>query len=1136
MQDLKLSSKWCVTLHDPKSHLPCCIFGQFDTLFGFWQVFNSMVEKNIFHALPLCVNITIYRDNVRQKPISLKQWHGEWNIELKHQANPIKIYQKIILLIVGEELTNKVTGMVLQREDANGEPGAFHAKISIFTNMDNVELDVKNILLCNNVIDLNLCVDKSVVFHPFRLLHVPVENLNKELEQLSTTPVAPPLTPDDKCAEMKTDAEPSHSHSHVPCVKYSMQSLLEYSALIQRPPSHAELALAQRFCDHDCIRKVFGKHLNAYHLKLLSTDTIAAEGLSEVLAAEGCAICLQTTPQSPYDAVVCGDVDEKESEIDDASKSLFIVAKCPDLHCQHVIHSQCMLNANDSILMRDKHCAFFFKTIDLSTLSKKAIRKEMGYHFDMQHTTGRKYHFSLRINHLISNQTSVSPQWTVPSYYQLCDDQRNKQECLQIFFENTQLPFCRGTIQVAVLADHALTTAQNVDQEVDVNDEEDGAGSNIFLHNANFEIPMQQPQQDSKLQCSHKIYQLQYTDPVSHNALIINVSIKWQPKLMLQLLSLRYELAIDTDCSAAAATPTCSTIQSVPSLHSLSMGTASPSPCASMTAIADSKHLQSLLPEASTSLSLGGTTSNHMVRTYDADSDSMSVLSGVTKYVDSILTNAATVTTTATNHNHNNQLQEPQLQLQEPMSPVSAIYFSSPPLIHTSLQQSPAAPTLAVPPAIQPLPFPVPRKKRMSPTTAAAAATASFKPESLIQYTLYNDPLELYHYACSPLGSAYISSKVANAAYFPIFFEKLSKFFPLLMVNALGHAVCRALYSQPHCAMSNKLSLLRSLIPEFADIASNRQGSFALICIMSLMTSAVEIEVLTDAFLSCIEYRLQSTRLVCVDLHHEFDDEAVEIEVLTDAFLSCIDGDSDEDQDEDDEEENDDNAKFDVILLSQSGYHVIKKYIAFGYPHFNCILHAIGNDFTKYATHHYGVPIIRSTLDMIASNPELVAEYQQYLQLFAQHTHSLVSNQYGNYVMQQLLEISPPIITDTIKEFMSAKYAEYAQHKFASNVVEKCLKHTLAAFKEQLEEDVQQQKQQQHASESCSPHRLNVDTEEKDEEHVADGSSSSSSTSSCSKPGGKRSRRKRRKRSGNKKENEMSKQQTMVCAENDNHW
>eukprot|EP01083_Nonionella_stella_P281456 957643_1 len=198
----------------------------------------------------------------------------------------------------------------------------------------------------------------------------------------------------------------------------------------------------------------------------------------------------------------------------------------------------------------------------------------------------------------------------------------------------------------------------------------------------------------------------------------------------------------------------------------------------------------------------------------------------------------------------------------------------------------------------------------------------------------FNDPSEIYYYACTPLGSNYISTKIRNPVYFSMFFEKLKHYFPLLMVNSMGHTVCRAIYSQTHCTLSDKVVLLNSLIQNFSKIASNRQGSFALICIMSLVKTNTEIEVISKGFTSVINNNNDQN-------------------------------DNDNDNNNDDEEENNNsnqsknnnnnNNEFNNIILSQSGYHVIKKFISFGYPHFDCILDGISLNFTKYATHHYGV-------------------------------------------------------------------------------------------------------------------------------------------------------------------------------------
>ena len=293
----------------------------------------------------------------------------------------------------------------------------------------------------------------------------------------------------------------------------------------------------------------------------------------------------------------------------------------------------------------------------------------------------------------------------------------------------------------------------------------------------------------------------------------------------------------------------------------------------------------------------------------------------------------------------------------------------------------------------------------LSSYTPQLPPTPSSVPRITYNLDLYDIPSRLFCYACSKLGSEYISHRIKDPVYFNLFFKKLSKFFPSLMVNRVGHKLCRDFYCQPHCSLVQKLDLLNSLVPEFSKIASNRQGSFAIICIMNLMTTTQEIQVLTNAFIAAINTK-----------------------------------------------KGNENA-FDDIIFSQSGYHLIQKFICFGDTNFDCILQGLSKNFTKYATHHYGVPIIRAILNMISDN-NLVNKYQVILKLLVKDTDLLICNEYGNYVIQQLLQISPKNVTDKIKQLMLTKYSKYSKHKFASNVVEKCLKHSLNEIKNVNHNDI----------------------------------------------------------------------------------
>ena len=52
----------------------------------------------------------------------------------------------------------------------------------------------------------------------------------------------------------------------------------------------------------------------------------------------------------------------------------------------------------------------------------------------------------------------------------------------------------------------------------------------------------------------------------------------------------------------------------------------------------------------------------------------------------------------------------------------------------------------------------------------------------------------------------------------------------------------------------------------------------------------------------------------------------------------------------------------------------------------------------------------------------------------------LLQDPFGNYVVQYVLELGQPEATGAVMRRLLGHYAELAQQKFSSNVVEKCLK------------------------------------------------------------------------------------------------
>merc|ERR1719361_980660 len=462
---------------------------------------------------------------------------------------------------------------------------------------------------------------------------------------------------------------------------------------------------------------------------------------------------------------------------------------------------------------------------------------------------------------------------------------------------------------------------------------------------------------------TNRIYQLRFTDPQTQNVLIIHVNMQLKPVYALQLLSLRYEFnkVKEQVASVPAVNIPVDSIHPIIPIGSIFPYISSPMPTSCFGS------------PTPTELSFPQVRELTSPAVPQRSRLSSSLVSPIPSYI------------------YPTSSFGPPLRLTSTRLPPQSI-TPAPSSISMTPRLQPQVPQMCQLYGYNLMSTPIPTTIQPSPTGERKDA--------------FDDLPHLHSFACSGSGSHYIVNQISNPIFFKIFFEKLTPCFPALMTNKIGHTVCRSLYSQTHCKLEHKVTFLESLFPSFSEIASSRQGSFALICIMTLMTTDEEIKTMAKAFDSVIRT-----------------------------------------------EEDESNAGFEEIILSQSGYHVIKKFIGFGAPHIECILNGMSWNFVKFSSHHYGVPIIRSLLDTIgtAVGDNSISDLY-YLQLFADHTPSLVTNQYGNYVVQQLFDISPQSVTDIVKQSMRRHFSEFAQHKFASNVVERCLQHTLKEQKEREQE------------------------------------------------------------------------------------
>lgn len=123
-------------------------------------------------------------------------------------------------------------------------------------------------------------------------------------------------------------------------------------------------------------------------------------------------------------------------------------------------------------------------------------------------------------------------------------------------------------------------------------------------------------------------------------------------------------------------------------------------------------------------------------------------------------------------------------------------------------------------------------------------------------------------------------------------------------------------------------------------------------------------------------------------------------------------------------------------VKDQNGNHVIQKCIERVPPHLvGFIVDSFMGQVYSLATHPYGCRVIQRILEH-SHDPQ-----NPILEELLRCTISLVQDQYGNYVIQHVLEHGKRRDKSMIVSKMKGQVLQLSQHKFASNVVEKCVEY-----------------------------------------------------------------------------------------------
>jgi len=151
-------------------------------------------------------------------------------------------------------------------------------------------------------------------------------------------------------------------------------------------------------------------------------------------------------------------------------------------------------------------------------------------------------------------------------------------------------------------------------------------------------------------------------------------------------------------------------------------------------------------------------------------------------------------------------------------------------------------------------------------------------------------------------------------------------------------------------------------------------------------------------------------------------------------------------------------------VKDQNGNHVIQKAIErIPANYIRFIIDSFYGQVYTLATHPYGCRVIQRLFEhcldenvvspifcTTLSNTDFELQHRPLLEELHKFTSNLVQDQYGNYVIQHILEKGKPADRALIIDKIRGQVLQLSKHKFASNVVEKCVAHGSRAERREL--------------------------------------------------------------------------------------
>ncbi|CAK7211922.1 mRNA binding protein puf3 [Sporothrix curviconia] len=125
------------------------------------------------------------------------------------------------------------------------------------------------------------------------------------------------------------------------------------------------------------------------------------------------------------------------------------------------------------------------------------------------------------------------------------------------------------------------------------------------------------------------------------------------------------------------------------------------------------------------------------------------------------------------------------------------------------------------------------------------------------------------------------------------------------------------------------------------------------------------------------------------------------------------------------------------VIKDPSGNHVVQKVIeVVPREHIGFVMDAFRGNVKELSSHNYGCRVVQRMLEHGSEEDKaaILAELHA-------NARDLIMDQYGNYVTQHVIEFGQPAERSKLINAVLDDLVPLSRHKFASNVVEKCMQH-----------------------------------------------------------------------------------------------